>query len=142
LFGRSSEIYSELYNEGLITSNFGYEYEAEMDYGFALVSCSSISPQKVNDRIKEYILARSETGIGENEFMKAKKVIKGAIVKTFDSIEALGHFYNSFMIKGINILEYIDVVNKATISEVNDRWKKLLDFDKAVLSVIIPGEKI
>lgn len=142
LFGKSSEIYSELYNKGLITSNLGYEYEAELDYGFVLISCSTASPQKVNEEIREYIKTKSDVGIDEGEFMKAKRVIKGAVIKAFDSIETLGHFYNSFMVKGINVFEYIDVINNTTLSEVNERWKSILDFDRAVLSVIKPEERI
>jgi len=141
LLGRSSELYSELYDEGLIISSFGYEYEIEKSYGFVDISCATKSPQDVNSCIKNYILDKAKTGIDEKEFIKAKKVIKGSIVRSFDSIETLGYIYNLFMVKGINILEYIDTINITTISEVNDTWRGLLDFDQAVLSRVEPKER-
>jgi predicted Zn-dependent peptidase len=105
------------------------------------ISCATKSPQDVNSCIKNYILDKAKTGIDEKEFIKAKKVIKGSIVRSFDSIETLGYIYNLFMVKGINILEYIDTINITTISEVNDTWRGLLDFDQAVLSRVEPKER-
>ncbi len=37
LFGKSSENYNQLYNEGLIDETFSYDYTQEQGFGFAMI---------------------------------------------------------------------------------------------------------
>ena len=52
ILGRSSKLYQNLYNEGLIYSELGYDYEFSKTYSHFLIQGQSTQPEKVIERIK------------------------------------------------------------------------------------------
>ena len=53
LFSKSSDLYLELYEQGLIDSSFGTEADIEREYGFTLLGGESSAPEKVYDIVKK-----------------------------------------------------------------------------------------
>jgi len=47
IIGKSSKLYKRLYEEGLILSEFGFDYEFARNYAHVIIQGSSKNPEKV-----------------------------------------------------------------------------------------------
>ncbi len=140
LFGKSSDFYMELYNEGLIDGGFGGETELEKRYGFTLIGGESREPKLVYDRIKQRIKSAQESGISHEEIVRAKKVLKACAIKLFNSIEGMGNSFIRLLFKGIDPLKYSDVIDNVSDEEINHRLNTHFDVSNCVLSTVLPAD--
>ena len=66
-FGKTSEIYSELVEKGLIMGFLDYDAECEPTYGHISVSGESNEPEKVREVVFEGIKKLKESGIKKTD---------------------------------------------------------------------------
>ncbi len=140
LFGKSSKLYTELYDEGLIDSSFSAETELEKRYGFSLIGGESKDPLAVYERIKSRISQAQRDGIDKEDISRTKKVMKAAAIKMFNYIEGMGNSYIRMLLKGINPLEYNKVVDSVTYDDIMERLGSHFDVDNCVLSTVMPAD--
>lgn len=139
LFGKSTDFYENLYEQGLINQNFGFEYNCEPDYSFFMIGGESKSPDEVYKRIIEHVSAKKTKGINEAEFDRAKKVVFGSNLRKFDNLEKLAveFIYNYF--KGVNIFEYVKEINNISMDECAKRLNEFFDENWSAISIIYPA---
>jgi len=138
LFGKSSKIYQEMYENGYINQDFGYDYVCEDDYSFALIGGESKDPEIVYDKILEHCKKVGDEGISHDVFERAKKVVIGNILRKFDNIEKISvGFINSY-VKGVNMFEYPKVAYDVKIEDVQNRLKRLFNEQLSAISIIYP----
>lgn len=140
VFGKSSDLYLELYEKGLIDSTFGTETELRKQYGFTLLGGESSNPGKVYEIIKEKLGAYIENGIPTDAYERAKKVLVSQDIKLFNSIEGMGNEFMSNVLSGQNPLDYRDIAESVTYEDVIERLKTHFDAVNSVLSVVKPPE--
>ena len=85
LIGKSSKLYKQLYDEGIISGGIGANYEFSENYAHVLISGQSNEPEQVYRRIKEEINRQKQEGISENDFNRIKKKVYGEYVKSATS---------------------------------------------------------
>lgn len=139
LFGRSSDFYMELYDEGLIDPGFGGEAELEKRYGFTLIGGESKDPKEVYKRMKARIEKAQAEGISDKDISRAKKVAKASAVKLFNSIEGMGNSFIRLLMKGVNPLDYAKTVDEITPEDINSRLNTHFDTSNCVLSTVVPA---
>lgn len=140
LFGKSSDFYISLYEQGLIDNSFGKESELEADYGFSAVSGESDDPRKVFELIKEHVREIRKKGVDMTAAERAKKVMLGRYLRSFNDIEGIGNSFMRDLLSGINPLDYAEILNGVTEEELNERLREHFDDTNCVLSVINPIE--
>lgn len=138
LFGKSSDFYMELYEEGLIDSGFSVETELEKRYGFSLMGGESKDPKAVYEKIKERILKAQKEGIDKSDIERTKKVMKASGIKLFNYIEGMGNAYIRMLLKGINPLDYNKVIDSVTYDDIMNRLNTHFDTNNCVLSTVLP----
>ncbi len=137
-FGKTSEIYNALYNEGLIMGFLDFEIECEKDYGFVAVSAESNDPVKTSKIIFEGLENLKKNGIKEEDFNRLKRAFFGRFVKEFDNISSVAHGFLANTFHNIGIFDYMDVIEDVTIEDINKRLLGGFTKDLSVLSVIEP----
>lgn len=140
LFGRSSEFYMKLYEEGLIDSSFGKETELEKSYGFTLIGGESGNPEQVYDRVKAYITQTIQNGLPEESIDRVRKILIGSNIRNFNSVESMGNDFIRRLLNDINPLDYADMVGKVTKADLERRLKEHFDVNNSVLSVVRPND--
>lgn len=138
IFGKSSPLYKRLYEEGLINSNYSFEYTVQPDYAFSSVSGESKDPKKVYDEVlREIDRIRSE-GISEGDFERTKKVLWGHYIRSMNDVEDYANAFlaNSFM--GIDYFNYDRVYKAVTFEDVKKRFDEHFKKGFSALSVINP----
>ena len=89
LFGESSELYLELYRQGLIDSSFGGGFET-ID-GCALLTCGGDGENA--EKIRQALLDKTnelvENGLCSRDFLRLKRGAMGRRIRDLDSFDAL-----------------------------------------------------
>lgn len=138
IFGKSSHLYKKLYENGLINSQFNYEYTMQPDYGFSSVDGESKDPKKVYDMIIDEIENIREKGLCEDDYNRIKKVIWGDYIRSHNDIEEYAGTFLQFHFMGIDYFDYYDVYKTVTFEDVKKRFENHFIKENSVLSVINP----
>ena len=139
LLGRSSKLYKELYNEGIILAQPSLEYEFSDGYAHILITGQGVEPEKVFERLKKEISRLKESGIDQEEFDRIKKMIYGGYVKEYNDVAETARMFLADFFKGINSFDYIDEINSVKSEYGNQVLKEAFDERRMVLSVVKKG---
>ncbi|MGL5642586.1 MAG: EF-P 5-aminopentanol modification-associated protein YfmH [Paraclostridium sp.] len=135
---RGSEIFEELYMNGLINDNFGCGFTSQIDYGYTLIGGESNEPKKVRDVIMKYINKYQNEGLSQKDFERVKKKKIGQFLKCFDSVNFIANNFISYKFKDINLLDYLDVIKVIEFSEVEERLANHLKEEFCAISIVEP----
>lgn len=136
LAGRSSDLYEELYNDGLIDSTFDTEYVGEIDHGYSIIGGQSNDPEAVKQAVLDKI--SKVDSIDDSDLNRIKRKITGRFLKSFNSVEGISHNFITYYMRGINILDYTTTIEEITHEDVLNRFKTFFNEKNCVLSVIKP----
>ncbi len=140
IFGKSSELYTKIYESGLINGSFGFGMECHDNFSFAEISGYSNNPEKVYEQVMAEIQKFSENGIDENDFERTKRVCYSHSIRSFDSTEDIANGFLGFVFSSADMLDYPSVINSVKKSDVEKRLSMLFKEDNAVMSTILPIE--
>ena len=139
LFAKGSDIYKKLYDEGLINSTFSLDYTFQPDYGFTSLDGESKDPKKVYETILSEIGKLQKTGLDEDSYNRAKKVIWGRYIRTHNDIEDLATTFMQYLFMGVDYFNYYDVYQSVTFDDIKNRFKEHFRPEYSALSVINPN---
>lgn len=140
LIGKSSNLYQKLYREGLISEEFGYNYEFSKTYAHILIQNTSNNPQKVAEEISKEIENYKQTGFNNEEFERIKKKIYGEYVKSYNDISSISNNFLSDYFKEINSFEFLEEILVLDKDYVEKIFKEVFVEDRKVISVVLPNE--
>ncbi len=138
LFGKSGELYKELYAENLIGDSFSYGYSAGNGYAFLQVDGESPSPEKVREKILAHVEKVRKDGIREEDFMRVKRSAFGAAVRMMDDVERVAHNFVPLAFRGGDFLTYPDVIRALKKEDAERVLREGLAEKNWVLSVVKP----
>ncbi len=135
--GQSSELYKRLFDGKLI--NNGFEYFTGFGYSCVLFAGESNDPKKVAEEIVGEIRKFRETGFDETAFERTKKKLYGRMIMGMNDIEGLANNMAVSYFAGEDVFTDFEIFKTVTLDDVNDIFKKTLDENRSVLSVINPN---
>lgn len=136
IVGKSTKLYEEMYNEGLVTKEFGIDYSFEEDYAYSSISGESNRVDEVIERIKRRIEELKLTGIEDEEFNRIKRMLYGSYIKIFDSVSSCARVFINDYFRGINSFDYVDAYKNITVDYAEDVLNKHFDFSKMAVSIV------
>lgn len=139
LTGRSSNLYEELYESGLITSPLGVDITLEKEYAFFNISGESREVDKVIEKIKNAITNMKNNGIDEETFLRIKKRLLGDYIRQFNSVDKIAHMFMANIFRGVDIFEYVNAYEDIEISDIEEVMNKYFDFEKEAVSIVKPA---
>ena len=137
--GQSSEIYKRLFDGKLINNSFGFEYFTGFGYSCVLFAGESNDPKKVAEEIVGEIGKFRETGFDKTAFERTKKKLYGRMIMGMNDIEGLANNMAVSYFAGEDVFTDFEIFKTVTLDDVNDIFKKTLDENRSVLSVINPN---
>ena len=141
LASESSPLFRRMLDNDLINeSSFGYELFEGPGYASVLFSGESRKPKETAEVIFEEIAKLKETGIAAEDFTRTQKAIYGRNVAALNSSENIANSMASLYFAGRELFNYLDQIATITLDEVNDALGRLLNRDRAALSVVLPVE--
>lgn len=138
LFKKGSAIYEDLYMNGLISSSFGSGFSSQIDYAYTSINGESKDPRKVKETIMNYLERYKSEGLDREAFERTKKKHIGNFIKYFDSVTFIANNFITYKFKGINLLDYVEVLKDITFEEVTERLKDHFNEENCVISIVEP----
>ncbi len=138
LFSKSSKIFNDLYNEGLISNTFEYCYSISESFAFNELSGEANDPELVYGRIFDYIKDKQANGLDKIEYERCKKVIYADFIKIFDNTEEIAYELMSYIFEGCDLFDYADAVKELTFEYVNELLGCMFDEKFFAMSTVFP----
>lgn len=137
LLGRSSVLYNQLYDEGLINQTFGSEATLEESYGFTAWGGQSNDPVRAAQIIRERLERVHREGLDRKSFDRIRKAHEGRFIRSLNSPENISHEFIPLYFKGANYFDHVRVYGELTLEEVEGVFRDHFSTEPA-LSVIWP----
>ncbi|MDI9483782.1 MAG: pitrilysin family protein [Bacillota bacterium] len=137
LMGKSSKLYNELYDEGLINQTFGSEVMLEGLYGFSAWGGQSNEPVKVYERINEMLEKIKKAGLDSENFKRIKNAHEGRFIRSLNSPENISHSFIPLYFKDANFFDHAKVYEELSFADAQDIFYSHFALEPA-LSVIWP----
>ena len=136
LFGESSSLYKELYQDGNLFSSPSLSYEFTDSYAHILISESANDPEMIYTKFKNKIKEFKESKLDKNNFDRIKKMIYGEYIKEYNDVTEISRMFLSDFMKGIDSFDYLEEIDGVDLDFVNQVLKQYFVDDKMVLSVV------
>ncbi|HOJ81301.1 MAG TPA: pitrilysin family protein [Clostridiales bacterium] len=138
LIGRSSDLYEQLYSEGLINSSFGADASVEKQYAFSVLGGESPDPVQVRERFCHVLETAKKNGLDRAACERLIRSFRGRFMRQFNSVERISHSFISVYFKGVSMFDYLDVYDKITFEYVNEVLHEHFKPESLAMSVIRP----
>ena len=138
LFGESSRLYLELYEEGLIDSSFGGGFETVDGMAMLTVSGDSDDPYAVRDAILNAVAQLLHDGIDEKDFLRMKRSALGRRIRDLDSFDSTCFRLCAYHFSGFNYFDFPRVFHSVCVGEVLEFIRRVVTRERCCLSVITP----
>lgn len=139
IMGRSSELYNNLYQEGLINSGFSAEYELDENYGYSVFGGESKNPMLANQKIVAYIDRIRQNGLDSGSFERIKKAMYGKLVRQFNYVDTISNKFAAGYFKGISMFDYFDIFDEIDIDYINNVFVEHFNTERVAMSVVNPA---
>ncbi|MTI66567.1 MAG: insulinase family protein [Firmicutes bacterium] len=138
LFGDSTKFYQSIYDEGLISGDFGTQYIGHESYGHSIIAGESDEPKKVLKRVKDHIINQRENGLNKEAFNRNKRKLIGYYLMDLNSVEFIANNFIKYHFNNTSILSYLDILENINYNDVKERFENLFDLDRLSISIIYP----
>ena len=136
IIGKSSKLYKELYDEGILFATPGLDYEFSRGYAHILITGQSPSPDEIFERFKNTVENIKKEGIDSEEFCRIKKRIYGEYVKEYNDVADIARMFLADFFKEINSFDYLEDINTVDEQYAEQILKEIFDDKKMIISVI------
>ena len=136
ILGKSSELYQELYNKGILYSTPSLDYEFGTGYAHILITGQSKYPEKVYNKFKNTVNNLKENGINKEEFERIRKTIYGGYIREFNDPGDIARMFLADYFKGINSFDYIEEIPIVNENYLEQILKNVFKEEKMIISVI------
>ncbi len=135
--GSASELYKELYDEGLINSNFYTEVDSGDGFFASVFAGESKNPNEVFERIKREIEKLKSNGIDSDMFEIIKKAEYGKLISGLNSAEKCATLMlESDLLIGVDAFESVEALAGVTQEDVINSIDILFDNEKSAISIV------
>ncbi|PFO05856.1 peptidase M16 [Bacillus sp. AFS076308] len=142
LFGKSSENYNKLYDEGLVDETFSYDYTQEQGFGFAMVGGDTGEPDKLAERLKQVLLdAKQGSVFNEEQLGRAKKKKIGAFLRAVNSPEYIANQFTRYAFNDMNLFDVVPTLEKITLQDVQKLASEVISEERFSVCQVIPKQK-
>ena len=136
LFGEASQLYLQLYGDGLIDSSFGGGFET-ID-GCALLNCGGDSEHA--HAVRDAILAEArrivETGIPEASLLRMKRSAMGRRIRDLDSFDSTCFRLCAYEMSDFDYFCFPDVYDHITSAQIQAFLSQVVRQERSSLSII------
>lgn len=138
--GRTSSLYEELLNEGLINTTFETEFFEGYGYSAHIFTGESDDCDKVRERINEEILRVQRDGVDREAFERIKKKHYGGYIMNFNDVDSLANSLVGDYFNGDGLFDRLAVIESITAEDIDNRLRTAINIENSAMSVIMSEE--
>lgn len=137
LFGSTSQFHEDMYNQGLINSEFYADYDICPLYAMASLGGESPDPLRLRQCVQEYIDKMLRDGLPKESCMRILSSATGSMLKRFNSPVSLGKMFATSYLTGIDPFDYFDAYGKISYNDVMEVFREIYSGD--MVTSIVKG---
>ncbi len=141
LFGESSSLYLQMYQEGLIDASFGGGFETVDGMAMLCLSGDSQNPQEIARRVVDRAAALVKTGIAQADFLRMKRSALGRRVRDLDSFNSVTFRLCAYHLSGFDYFDFPRLMEQVTVEEILEFLGRVVQKDRMALSVVYPRQE-
>lgn len=139
LFTESSPIYEKLYDQGIIDDSFGFDFDCEDQFNFAIIAGETDKAELFVKNIKNILSDFEELlSHSQKEFELIQKEEIGQHISMMNSIETIANNIGSSDHNYANLYDEIEIIQSLTLNDLIDLGKKFINVDNTVVNMILP----
>ncbi|CAH2713221.1 hypothetical protein BACCIP111895_00356 [Neobacillus rhizosphaerae] len=139
LFGKSSENYNQLYNEGLVDETFSYDYSQEFGFGFAMIGGDTKDPDLLAERLEKMLIAtKSGNAFTQDQLERAKKKKIGAFLRSINSPEYIANQFTRYAFNEMNLFDVVPTLENISLHDVQSLAEEVISEERFSVCQIIP----
>lgn len=137
LAGDTSELYSQLFEEGLINASFSKEYFIGYGYEAVIFEGESENPKLVSEKIKNAVSDMKKNGIDDEKFEIARRSLYGKEIMEYNDIDNIANGFVAAKFNGWNsIFDAFEIYRTVTKEDIENRLANMMDEKYSALSVV------
>lgn len=136
LAGETSELYSRLFDEGLINSTFSKEYFTGSGYEAVIFEGESTNAKAVAQAVKEQVRKLRENGISTQEFEAARRSLYGREIMSYNVTDDVANGIIGCYFAGYGIFDAVEAFRNARKENVEKLLDEKLCEEYSALSVV------
>lgn len=136
IFGKSSRFYEEYYESGLINQSFSCDFSYGRTFGYTAVSAETKSPKDLKKAIEKEITYYMEHGLSEEDFHRIRRKMIGRHLSSFNSTKYIANTFVNYYMKGIELFDYLEILEKIEFCEAEDRFFEHFDLQYSTVSIV------
>ena len=139
LFGRASDFYTNIYEQGLIDETYSFDFSIEKGFGFALIGSDTEEPEKLAAEIKA-VLAKAETEnvFAEEDIERIKRKKIGMSLRALNSLEYIANQFTRYKFNEMNLFDTVPTLEKLTVEDVAEAFKTIQGEEQQTVFKIMP----
>ncbi len=118
VFAKSSDLYNDWMEKGLINSSFETNFHQSRDTAFIQMGGDSDDLKMFEKTLLGFVKNIDQTTIDEATFLRLKKRDIGNFILAFNSNESIASNFSRYYYEGVNSFEVVDVMQDITLDEV------------------------
>ncbi len=139
VFGKSSDYYEQLLDQGLINDSYGLDVQLESSYGYVMVGSESQHPDQLEQILRDKLLNFPNETIDKEDFNRVKKQMIGNFIMSLDSLEYLAHENSRYTHEDITLYDVLDIALTIDYSTMMNQAEAI--DDTMLTSVVIKPKK-
>lgn len=136
--GRGSQLYTGLYESGLIDQRFGFEYSPEESYGYSYFAGPTRDPGELEVRLLAGLAEACQVGLNAEDFERARKKTVGRVINFMNDLDSMAYVFVDGYFKDIDLFDLIPVAQGLNLEAANARLREHFDPESAAISIIYP----
>ncbi len=136
--GKGSDLYTRLYESGLIDQRFAFEYTPELTFGYSYFSGPTRDPGELEARLLAGLAEARAAGLNAEDFERARKKLIGRVINIMNDLDGAAYVFTDGYFKGISLFDLIPVAKVLTLEAANERLRSHFDPERAAVSIIYP----
>lgn len=139
LLSEGSEVYEKLYNDGIIDDSFGFDFDCEDQFNYAIFAGETDDIDSFYQEITKVLFGFEDIVKELNEeFELIKREEIGQHISMMNSIEAVSNSVNDKDHKYRNLYDEIEIIKSLQLNDVIYYGKMLLKEEFMVKNIILP----
>lgn len=141
LFGESSSLYLQLYQQGLIDTSFGGGFETVDGMAMLSLSGDSENPEAVATKVIAQAEHLVKTGILQKDFLRMKRSALGRRVRDLDSFNSVTFRLCAYHLSGFDYFDFPRLMEQVTVEEILEFLSRVVTKERMAISIVYPRQE-
>ena len=136
LFGESSRLYMELYEEGVIDGSFGGGFETVDGVALVTVAGDCEAPEVVKAALLEEVRRLTEEGIPQEDFLRMKRSALGRRLRDLDSFDSTCFRICAYHFSGYDYFRFPEIYDGITREDILTFLQRVITDERCCMAIM------